>query len=89
VDILETVRRLNREQGLTVIAALHDPNLAALWFDRVLLLHEGRIAADGVPDEVLTPGNLERVFGCAVRVLAHPSAGVPVVVLEKPTTAAE
>ncbi len=44
VEILELVRRLNVEQGLTVIAAMHDLNLAALYFDRLILLKEGRIS---------------------------------------------
>ena len=40
VEILELVRSLNKEQGLTVIAAMHDLNLAALYFDRLVLLKE-------------------------------------------------
>src|SRR4051812_46078797 len=62
VGLLRLVRRLNREQGLTVVAALHDPNLAALWFDRILLLHNRTVAADGSPDAVLRQELLETVF---------------------------
>ena len=82
--ILGLVRRLNQEQGLTVVAAIHDVNLAALWFDRLLLLHHHRILADGPPRDVLRAELLEQAFRCRVRVLEHPSEGVPLVALEKP-----
>ncbi len=81
--LLGLVRRLNRCGGLTVLAAIHDVNLAALWFDRLLLLQEGRLAADGVPWDVLKPELIERVFGHPVRVMEHPTTGVPLVALER------
>ena len=84
MSLLQLVRRLNREHGLTVLAAIHDPNLAALWFDRLLLLHERRIVADGTPDAVLQPTILEEVFKTQVQVLRHPSANVPLIALEPP-----
>jgi cobalamin transport system ATP-binding protein len=81
--LLDRVRRLNQEEGLTVFASIHDVNLAALWFDRLLLLDQGRIVADGPPGEVLRPDILEAVFECRVRVLEHPSEPVPLVALER------
>lgn len=84
MSLLQLVRRLNREQGLTVLAAIHDPNLAALWFDRLLLLHERRIVADGTPNSVLQPALLEQVFHTRVQVLRHPTASVPLIALEPP-----
>jgi iron complex transport system ATP-binding protein len=67
LDMLELVRRLNRETGVTVIAAMHDLNLAARYFPRLLLFQRG-IVADGSPAEVLEPRLLERVYGVTVRV---------------------
>ena len=84
VGLLRLVRRLNREKGLTVLAAIHDPNLAALWFDRLLLLHDRTIAADGPPDAVLRRDLLEQVFHTRVEVLRHPTADAPLVALEPP-----
>ena len=49
VEILELVKGLNRQQGLTVVAAMHDLNLASLYFNRLVLLKEGRVLADGTP----------------------------------------
>lgn len=84
--VLTLVRRLNREEGLTVIAAVHDLNVAALCFDRLLLLHAGALAADGTPDEVLRPDLLRQVYGSPVEVLRHPTEGVPLVALRRPST---
>ncbi|MGV3721713.1 MAG: ABC transporter ATP-binding protein [Actinomycetota bacterium] len=84
VTLLEMVRRLNREQGLTVIAAVHDVNLAALWFDRLLMLHHSTLVADGTPHEVLTATQIQHVFGTSVQVLRHPTADAPLVALETP-----
>jgi iron complex transport system ATP-binding protein len=81
VEILELVRNLNRDRGLTVVAAMHDLNLAALYFDRLVLLREGSIVADGTPKDVITEGLLAEVFSATVRVTAHPATGVPHVLL--------
>ncbi len=80
VEILNLVQRLNREQGVTVLAAIHDLNLAALYFSRLVLLKGGRVQADGVPSEVLTPETIASAFGASVRVERHPG-GAPHVVL--------
>jgi iron complex transport system ATP-binding protein len=81
VEILELVRSLNMGQGLTVIAAMHDLNLAALYFDRLILLKEGRVWADGAPSEVLTEAKISEVFSASVRVEKHPLTGVPHIVV--------
>lgn len=67
IEVLELVQRLNREAGMTVIAAMHDLNLAARYFPRLLLFQRG-IVADGGPAEVLDPHLLRRVYGVNVQV---------------------
>lgn len=67
IEVLELVRRLNRETGVTVVAAMHDLNLAARYFPRLLLFQRG-IVADGGPAEVLEPRLLQSVYGIAVQV---------------------
>jgi iron complex transport system ATP-binding protein len=66
VAVLSTIRRLRAQRGLTVLAVLHDLNLAAAFAPRVVVLNDGRAAVDGPPDEVLTPALVQRVFGVAV-----------------------
>lgn len=56
------------QQGGTVLAALHDLSLAARFCSRLVLLHHGKIVADGQPIEVLTTENLERVYGISAYV---------------------
>jgi iron complex transport system ATP-binding protein len=67
IEILELVQQLNRERGVTVIAALHDLNLAARYFPRLVLFQRG-IVADAGPAEVLEPHLLKRVYGIDVQV---------------------
>jgi iron complex transport system ATP-binding protein len=57
---------LNERRGTTVLAVLHDLSLARHFFPRLVLLDEGRIVADGAPDEVLTPERVAAVFGVDV-----------------------
>ena len=68
VQVFELIRRLNRERGLTIVAALHDLNLAALFFARLILLRDGKIYSDGTPKEVLTEETIRQVYEIQVRV---------------------
>ncbi len=83
--ILELIRELNRVENLTVLAAMHDLNLASLCFERIVALDRGRIVADGLPRTVLTPEIISAVYGSAVQVIDHPSEPVPLVVLLRST----
>ncbi len=67
IETLELVQRLNKERCVTVIAAMHDLNLAARYFPRLMLFQRG-IVADAGPAEVLEPGLLGRVYGVNVHV---------------------
>jgi iron complex transport system ATP-binding protein len=82
VEILELVRALNRERGLTVLATMHDLNLAALYFDELVMLQRGRIVASGPPSQVLSAERIREVFEAAVEIQAHPTrVEIPQVVL--------
>jgi cobalamin transport system ATP-binding protein len=73
VQVFELLHRLNCERGLTIIAALHELNFAALFFPRLVMLQEGKIYRDGSPGEVLTEKTIEEVYGIRVRVERDPS----------------
>jgi len=81
IEVMDLVRRLNCERGLTVIAVLHDLNLAAQYCQRLVLLREGHLAADGPPAEVITPENVLRAYGTQVEVKRHPATGRPYLTL--------
>jgi iron complex transport system ATP-binding protein len=70
--LFDLLRELNGE-GLTVLCILHDLNLALHYFDKLLVLSEGEVAAFGPPDEVLRPEIVEAVYG--VRAYLHRHAG--------------
>src|SRR6476661_9051060 len=77
---LDMARRLARS-GLIVIAALHDLNLAALYADRLALLHEGRLLISDTPERVLTPDWLRQAYDVEAVVARHPLYGTPLVAL--------
>ncbi len=79
VDFLETVRSLAHRDGLAVLLALHDLNLAARYADRLALLVGGKIQAAGSPRQVLTPEALSAAYHLPVAVVAHPLVDAPLV----------
>jgi iron complex transport system ATP-binding protein len=77
VDVLELVRRLNREHQRTVVMVLHDISLAARYSDHIVAMKDGAIVAQGTPAEVITPPRLLEVFGLDAHVLPEPMEGRP------------
>ena len=63
VELLQLLRRLSRERSVGVLLASHDLNVAAALADRLILLHEGTVAAEGPAHQVLDPDLLGRVYG--------------------------
>jgi iron complex transport system ATP-binding protein len=60
---METMRRITREQGASMVIAVHDLNLAYRYADTVLVLDQGRVAGYGEPHAVLTPDCIRKVYG--------------------------
>ncbi|MGB3707665.1 ABC transporter ATP-binding protein [Gordonia sp. (in: high G+C Gram-positive bacteria)] len=77
VQLLSAVRELE----LTVVAAIHDLHLAAMFCDRLVVLDQGVVQAIGTPTEVLTPTLLAQVYGIDAEVIEHPRTGAPLVVV--------
>jgi ABC-type cobalamin/Fe3+-siderophores transport system ATPase subunit len=80
LDMLDLFRAINREQGTTVVAVLHDLNQAARYADRIVAMRDGAILSAGAPDEVLTPEVMARVFDLDCTVIPDPETGTPMVV---------
>ncbi|MER7576564.1 ABC transporter ATP-binding protein [Streptomyces sp. NPDC126514] len=89
LDVLQTVVRLREERGLTVVMVLHDLAHAARFAERIVALREGRVVADGTPEEVVTPGLLADVLRVAGRVGRDPEGGWPVCYPDHPLPALE
>jgi iron complex transport system ATP-binding protein len=81
VEVFDLLAALNRSEGLTVVCISHDLNLAAQYAERLVLLAEGRVAADDAPEAILTEANLRRVYGAETVVRPHPVTGRPQVSL--------
>ena len=80
LDILDLVRRLNREEGRTLVVVLHDLNQAARFADHLIVMKDGEVASHGSPGEILTEELLSDVFALEARVIDDPVFGTPLVV---------
>lgn len=79
--ILDLVHQLARERNLAVLMSLHDLNLVSIFSDRIALLDQGIILADGTPHEVLVRERLSSVYGVALDIIQHPHRDIPLVLL--------
>jgi len=75
LEILEIISRLNKDKDKGVILVSHDLNLAARYCERLILLKEGKIFAEGKVEEVLTPENIRSVYHLNALVKKHPLTG--------------
>ncbi|QKW35525.1 ABC transporter ATP-binding protein [Actinomadura sp. NAK00032] len=82
-QVLELVDRLRLADGLTVVTTIHDLTLAGQYADALVLVSDGRVAAAGTPEEVLTRAVVEEHFGARVHVAPGPG-GRPMLALERP-----
>jgi len=83
VALMESILRWKKKSDLTVIAVLHDLNLAAQFCDRLLLMHRGEAVRIGTAEEVIEEGILREVYGICPVVLMHPVDGCPQVLMRK------
>ena len=79
IEILDLIKGLCRENNMTVVAALHDLNLASQYCDQLILINNERIHAEGTPAMVINPENIEEVYGSGSYVHTHPLSGLPAV----------
>jgi len=70
--VLDLLKKLARESGVTIIMALHDLNLAAQYCDQIILLNKGRIYKSGQPEEVITGRTVKDIYGAGSIVFPHP-----------------
>ncbi len=79
-ELLELVQQLNRNEGTTVLAVLHELNHAAKLADHLIVIDDGRVVASGAPWEALTVELLRDVFRLDASIIADPRDGLPVIV---------
>lgn len=74
---LRLLHKLTRNGRFSVCTVLHDLNLASLWSDRILLLHQGKLVAQGAPQEVMTESTLTRWYQADLHVVMPQEQGRP------------
>ncbi|MGE0798751.1 MAG: heme ABC transporter ATP-binding protein [Lautropia sp.] len=84
LQLLGAVATLAHDQRIAALVVLHDVNLAAVWCDRLLLLADGQVVAQGAPAEVLTVAALQRVYRVGVRITPRPGHTARPLVLFEP-----
>jgi iron complex transport system ATP-binding protein len=75
IDFMEKIRAFASQKDVVVVGVVHDLNLAAQFADRLILLHDGRILADGPTTDVLTEAHLRTAFGVSPVLLTNPATG--------------
>jgi iron complex transport system ATP-binding protein len=68
IEVMELVRRVTAERGIVTLAALHDLGLAGRFAERFILIDDGRIAADGSPEDVLSGPAVAAAYGVGIHV---------------------
>lgn len=80
IDVMELIAELNRKEGRTVVAVLHDLNQAFRYADHVIAMRDGAVVTQGPPRDVADPELIAEVFGLNCRIIDDPVAGSPMVV---------
>ncbi|PKA43608.1 iron-hydroxamate transporter ATP-binding subunit [Rhizobium sullae] len=73
LEVLTLTQKLSREKGLSVIAVLHDVNMAARFCDEIVALHLGRLIAQGTPAEIMKPAELDKIYNVRMDVMQQRS----------------
>ncbi len=79
VHFYDILKKLQREKGMTILTVTHDVNLAAQFCDRILVIKNGMMVADGTVDQVIHKSILENVYETPMEIVRHPHSGLPVI----------
>ncbi|SCC04566.1 iron complex transport system ATP-binding protein [Kosakonia oryzendophytica] len=77
IEILELLRMLNRQQGKTIVMVLHDLNLACRYADHLVAVHDGRVYAQGAPQQIMSETLVQDVFNLRCRIIDDPFFHTP------------
>lgn len=67
INVLKKIREIAEEKALTVVMTLHDPNMAGLFSDKVVVINSGTKIAEGLPNEIITEALIKKIYDVEVR----------------------
>ena len=79
--IMELLKKLN-SQGISIIIINHDLNLASLYCQRLILMHQGKIHSVGSPHALINEKIIKEVYGTQIKVILHPDKRIPQILLK-------
>ncbi|KNZ41174.1 ABC transporter [Acetobacterium bakii] len=80
IEIMELIRNLNLKKSMTVVAVLHDINLASRYCNRLVLMKNGSVIVDGTPEQVITEENLKKVYDMKMFIQENKLFGKPEII---------
>ena len=67
INILKKIKEIANMRGMTVVMTLHDPNLASLFSDKVVVINSGSKVAEGLPEDIITEELIKRVYDIEIK----------------------
>ena len=80
IELMDTLKALNEKEGATIVAVMHDLNLAAQYSDFLFLLDKGKLIIAGKPEDVLTIENIKKVYNMEFCMIENPMTGKPYII---------
>jgi iron complex transport system ATP-binding protein len=80
IELLDLLATLNRDNGNTLVAVLHDLNHACRYADHIIAMKDGAVVTEGPPAEIVTADLVEAVFGLPCRIIDDPESHTPLVI---------
>lgn len=77
INLLNITKKLSINENITVVAVLHDLNFAIQYSDYLVLMDEGKIVDEGLPQQVITQSNIKSVYGIDIHIMDNPITGKP------------
>jgi len=77
LDVMGILKKLNKQNNMTVVTVLHDLNMAAEYSDAVMLLKDGKLLQWGHPSKVITKENIKNAYNASVYMMENPLSGTP------------
>ncbi len=62
IEVMELIQELNQKEQITILSVLHDINLASRYCNRIVMLKDGKVSADGTPEEIVNRNAMESLY---------------------------